>query len=115
MVVVKAARRRRPRQRQRRKPAVDIHDPTVLAVSPAAAAKALDLGISRLYELIEVGELKSYRIGGARRIDVASIKALLATCAAANARPRRQKLEPGKRRSAKQNGADRRIAKHGCA
>jgi hypothetical protein len=45
-----------------------------LVVSPARAKTMLDIGHTRLYELLEAGELESYRDGKSRKITVASIK-----------------------------------------
>ena len=43
--------------------------PTVaILATPEEAAKALRLGRSKVYELIETGELKSIKIGRSRRI-----------------------------------------------
>ena len=43
------------------------------AVSPRTACVMLDVGITRLYELIAAGEVDSYLDGRARKITVASI------------------------------------------
>jgi excisionase family DNA binding protein len=46
-----------------------------LVVSPQKACQLLDCGITRLYELINEGELVSYKDGRARRITMDSIRA----------------------------------------
>jgi excisionase family DNA binding protein len=47
---------------------------TPLVVSPAGACAMLDVGTTRLYELIAAGELETYRDGKARKITVRSIQ-----------------------------------------
>jgi hypothetical protein len=49
-----------------------------LVVGPGRAAHMLDCGNTRLYELINSGELDSYLDGRARKITVESIRALIA-------------------------------------
>jgi hypothetical protein len=49
-----------------------------LVVSPARAKAILDIGHTKLYELLGAGELESYRDGKSRKITVASIKARIA-------------------------------------
>ena len=44
-----------------------------IAVAPKVAGQMIGLGVTRIYELINAGELRSYLDGGARRILVASI------------------------------------------
>ncbi|RTL77536.1 MAG: DNA-binding protein [Bradyrhizobiaceae bacterium] len=51
----------------------DQTDIDVLAVSPKVARQMLGCGNTRLYELLNAGEIKSYRDGGARKIVVASL------------------------------------------
>jgi excisionase family DNA binding protein len=46
-----------------------------LAVSPRQACRLLNLGNTRLYQLIGNGELESYREGRARKITMHSIRA----------------------------------------
>jgi hypothetical protein len=46
-----------------------------MVVRPRLACLMLDIGVTRLYELIETGELESFKDGGARKITVRSIKA----------------------------------------
>ena len=48
-------------------------DTSPLAVKPREACRMLGCGITRLYELINAGELESYRDGGARMITTRSI------------------------------------------
>jgi hypothetical protein len=55
-----------------------LGDDEQLAVSPRRAAFLLDCGITRLYELINSGELDSYKDGAARKIVVASIREYVA-------------------------------------
>jgi excisionase family DNA binding protein len=58
-----------------------------LAVSPRQACLLLGIGNTRLYELIQDGELVSYHEGRARRITTASIHARVARLASAGATP----------------------------
>jgi hypothetical protein len=44
-----------------------------LVVSPRRAQQILDMGHSRLYELLAAGELQSFKEGKSRKILVASI------------------------------------------
>ena len=46
-----------------------------LVVRPRDACRMLSVGLTRLYELLQAGELESYRHGRARRISVNSIRA----------------------------------------
>ena len=48
-------------------------DTSPLAVKPREACRMLGCGITRLYELINAGELESYRDGGSRMITTRSI------------------------------------------
>jgi excisionase family DNA binding protein len=50
-------------------------DAGVLVVAPRRAARMLDIGITRLYELLAAGELDSFKDGKSRRITTASIRA----------------------------------------
>jgi hypothetical protein len=52
-----------------------------VAVTPADAFKALGIGTTKGYELINAGKLKRIKIGRASRITVASIRALVAEAA----------------------------------
>lgn len=62
-----------------------------LAVSPKRACIMLDCGITRLYELINAGELVTYHEGRHRKITVESIRAhiarRIAECRSAPERP----------------------------
>jgi len=49
-----------------------------LAVAPRKACALLDIGNTRLYQLLAAGELVSYHEGRARRITMASIRARIA-------------------------------------
>ena len=49
-----------------------------LAVAPKIAETALQVGPTKLYELLADGELESFTLGRSRRITVASIRALVA-------------------------------------
>lgn len=53
-------------------------DIEVLAVSPKVARQMLGCGNTRLYELLNAGEIRSYRDGAARRIVVASLREFVA-------------------------------------
>jgi excisionase family DNA binding protein len=48
-----------------------------LAVPPRQACDLLSVGLTRLYELMNTGELDSFHIGRARRITTASISAYI--------------------------------------
>lgn len=48
---------------------------SALAVKPRVACDMLDVGVTRLYELIEAGELTSYKDGRSRKITTESIRA----------------------------------------
>ncbi len=49
-----------------------------LLLTPVEAAKALGIGRSKVYELIQAGQLKSVRIGSCRRIPLDALHELLA-------------------------------------
>jgi len=49
-----------------------------IVVSPRRAQQMLDVGHSRLYELLSQGELQSYKDGKSRKIVVASIRGYVA-------------------------------------
>ncbi len=51
-----------------------LGDDERLVVSPRRTAVLLDCGVTRVYELINRGELESYKDGAARKIVVASIR-----------------------------------------
>jgi hypothetical protein len=55
-----------------------------LVVSPRRAQQMLDIGHSRLYELLSDGELQSFKDGKSRKIVVASIRNYVARKLAAN-------------------------------
>jgi len=67
---------------------VSIHstghsDDERLVVSPRRARHMLDCGNTRLYELLNAGELDSFLAGRSRKITVSSIKAYIARLIAA--------------------------------
>jgi hypothetical protein len=68
--------------------------PEPLAVSPRQTCSLLNIGITRLYELLRDGELDSYLEGRARRITMESIKRrvarLLAASSATGTAPQRR-------------------------
>ncbi len=51
-----------------------LGDDERLVVSPRRAAVFLDCGITRVYELLNSGQLQSFKDGAARKIVVASIR-----------------------------------------
>jgi excisionase family DNA binding protein len=53
-------------------------DRLALVVSPKKAAIALDVGLTRIYQLTNSGELQSYHDGKSRKIVVASLEAYIA-------------------------------------
>ena len=55
-----------------------------LIVSPRRARTLLDIGNTRLYELLGSGELESFKAGKSRKITVASIKDYIARKVAAS-------------------------------
>jgi hypothetical protein len=55
-----------------------------LVVSPRRAQRMLDIGHSRLYELLAGGELRSFKDGKSRKIVVASIRDFVARRLAAS-------------------------------
>jgi hypothetical protein len=52
----------------------EVRDQVPLVVSPRRAQQMLDIGHSRLYELIAAGELATFKDGRSRKITVSSIK-----------------------------------------
>jgi hypothetical protein len=54
-----------------------LGDDEPLVVSPQRAQRLLEMGHSKLYELMAAGELESYTEGKSRRITVRSIKKLI--------------------------------------
>jgi hypothetical protein len=63
------------------------HDDEPLVVSPRRAQQMLDVGHSRLYELLAQGELQSFKDGKSRKISVASIRDFVARKLTAYERP----------------------------
>jgi len=57
--------------------------PDPIVVSPAEAKRLSGFGITKIYEFINDGRLKSTKIGQRRLIDFASLKALLTGAEAA--------------------------------
>lgn len=71
-------------------PIADTQDPDVLAVAPKKACRMLDCSMTRLYELLNSKEIKSYRDGKSRRILVESLRSYVSRqCAAEHTKPRR--------------------------
>ena len=54
-----------------------LGDDEPLVVSPSRAQRLLDVGHSRLYELIAAKELESYKDGKSRKITMRSIKSYI--------------------------------------
>jgi excisionase family DNA binding protein len=54
-----------------------LGDGEALVVRPKIACQMLAVGVTRLYELIDAGELESYKDGASRKITVRSIKGLV--------------------------------------
>jgi excisionase family DNA binding protein len=54
-----------------------------LIVKPLAACRLLDCGLTRLYELLDAGELQTFKDGRSRKIVVASIHDYIARRVAA--------------------------------
>ncbi len=52
-----------------------LGDDEPLAASPRRTAFLLDCGVTHVYELINCGELESYRDGASRKITTRSIRA----------------------------------------
>lgn len=75
-----------------------------LAVSPRQACRLLGVGNTRLYQLIGVGELVSYRDGRARRITFKSIRRRIARLvAAANTDSAAPQATPRRRSRSRKN------------
>jgi excisionase family DNA binding protein len=51
-----------------------LGDVEALCVSPRRAARMLDLGLTRTYELLNSGELRSFKDGKSRRVIVESMR-----------------------------------------
>jgi excisionase family DNA binding protein len=49
-----------------------------IGLTPKATTATIGCGITKLYELINAGELETYKIGRGRRITTASIEAYVA-------------------------------------
>lgn len=49
-----------------------------LGLAPKDAFAAIGVGVTKGYELLNAGELESFRVGRARRITTASIRAYVA-------------------------------------
>jgi excisionase family DNA binding protein len=64
---------------------MSLTEATPLAVSPKEACRLLSIGNTRLYQLVNSGELESYRDGRVRRITMASIEERVARLLASNA------------------------------
>ena len=61
-----------------------------LSVAPKKACIVIDCSMTRLYELLNAGEIKSYRDGKARKIVVASLQAYVERQVAAEANKPRE-------------------------
>ncbi len=55
----------------------EVEPNTLMAVSPAEAARMMSLGRTKLYELLATDELKSFKLGARRLIRVSEIEAFL--------------------------------------
>jgi hypothetical protein len=77
-----------------------VSEAAPLVVSPRVACVMLDIGTTRLYQLIGTGELDSYLDGRVRRITVDSISRRIARLLAASGHPsqspRRKRGRPPK-------------------
>ncbi len=82
-----------------------ISDLEPLSVSPRQACQLLNVGNTRLYQLIRDGELSTYREGRARRITLESIRARVSRLVGGNddgntapqrprGRPRKNSADP---------------------
>jgi excisionase family DNA binding protein len=58
-----------------------------LLLTPTEAAQALGIGRSKIYELLQTGELRSVRIGTCRRIPTDALEQFLAGLVDARWRP----------------------------
>jgi excisionase family DNA binding protein len=56
----------------------ELNEIDPLAISPKKARALLDVGLTRLYQLIGSGEIDSFRDGKSRKIVFASLKAYIA-------------------------------------
>src|SRR5262245_43486409 len=86
-----------------------VSEAAPLVVSPRVACVMLDIGTTRLYQLIGTGELDSYLDGRVRRITVDSIRRRIARLLAASGHPshspRRKRGRPRKLPSAEPGSA----------
>ena len=62
-------------------------EPMVVTVADAAAM--LSISRSRIYEMIQSGDLASVKLGASRRVTIKSVRQLLARCALPPQRARR--------------------------
>jgi hypothetical protein len=90
-------------------PSTGLSDDERLVVSPRRARHMLDCGVTRLYDLLNAGEIESFLDGRSRKITVASIQAYIQRRLAAadssstktstpkrpRGRPRKQATQPG--------------------
>jgi excisionase family DNA binding protein len=81
----------------KKKPTSPVVDPSALVTGVHGACVMLDCGKDKIYELLKLKELDSYREGEARRITVASIRAYTARKLAA-AKSFKQARYPGQKR-----------------
>ena len=56
----------------------NVEEPSRLAVSPIEAARMMGIGRTKLYELIDSGELRTAKIGNRRLVPVDAIRDCLA-------------------------------------
>jgi excisionase family DNA binding protein len=77
-----------------------------LVVSPRSGALILDIGLTRVYELINSGEIESYRDGKSRKIILDSLRSYVARQLAAEATKQRPQWtnRATEARIAKRNG-----------
>jgi excisionase family DNA binding protein len=88
-----------------------LGDDERLVVRPKVACQMLAIGVTRLYELLDTGELESYRDGSARKITVASIRTYVTR------QLKRAAAEPasGRRKAPRARLADAELAGEGAA
>jgi excisionase family DNA binding protein len=67
-----------------------MSDISPLAIPPKAAARLLGYGLTHFYKLLDRGEIRSFRDGGARRVLVESIHEYVARKLAADSQPVRR-------------------------
>ncbi|NOW44533.1 excisionase family DNA binding protein [Novosphingobium sp. SG751A] len=68
----------RPRTKSYGAELMNPHSPTPLAYSVADACRALSLGKTRIYQLINEGKLQSRKVGKRRLIPAESLRRLIA-------------------------------------